>query len=177
MFATFVVIGVIVNIFPVFARDELFLKKEIIGILMQSRTFIGTFIFVILGHTTFWHFRISQMIVWQICLACVIFFMMFISSPLSLALFISLVGSLRAISYSSSFFHGVSGSINRTGRMAIHETLLAAGLICGSSLGGLIYQHYSMATVYSFCAAVVLFGALIQTGLYFLLKIKIGEDT
>ncbi|UCB44802.1 MAG: MFS transporter [Spirochaetota bacterium] len=172
MFSTFVVIGVIVNIFPVFARDELLLKKEIIGILMQSRTFIGTFVFVILGHTTFWHFRVSQMIVGQICLACAIFFMMFISSPLLLVLFISLLGALRAISYSNSFFHGVSGSINRTRRMAIHEALLASGIICGSLLGGLLYQHFSMTVVYTLCAAVVMFGVVIQTSLFFLLRTK-----
>jgi predicted MFS family arabinose efflux permease len=175
MFTTFVVMGVIMNIFPVFARDELFLKKEIIGILMQSRTFIGTFIFVILGYLTFWQFRISQMIAGQLCLAIVVFFMMFISSPVSLTLFISLIGGLRALSYSNSFFHGVSGSINRTGRMAIHETLLSAGIICGSLLGGLIYQRYSMSTVYFFCAAVVLLGAFVQAVLYFLLRAKSGK--
>jgi DHA1 family multidrug resistance protein-like MFS transporter/DHA1 family quinolone resistance protein-like MFS transporter len=176
MFSTFVAIGVIINIFPVFARDELLLRKEIIGIMMQSRTFIGTFVFVILGHTTFWHFRISQMVIGQICLACVVFFMMFISSPLVLVLFISVAGALRAMTYSNSFFHGVSGSINRTGRMAIHEALLAAGLICGSSLGGLIYQHYSMAVVYSFCAAVVMLGVIIQISLYFFQKMRAGEN-
>jgi DHA1 family multidrug resistance protein-like MFS transporter/DHA1 family quinolone resistance protein-like MFS transporter len=172
MFTTFVVIGVIINIFPVFARDELVLRKELIGILLQSRTFIATFVFVILAHSTAWHFRISQMVAGQVCLALSIFFMNFTSSPLILAVLIAVMGALRALSYNNSLFHGVSGSINRTGRMAVHESLLAAGLIFGSSLGGLLYENFSMATVYYFCGATVMFGAIVQAGLYLILKRK-----
>jgi DHA1 family multidrug resistance protein-like MFS transporter/DHA1 family quinolone resistance protein-like MFS transporter len=85
------------------------------------------------------------------------------------------MGALRALSYNNSLFHGVSGSINRTGRMAVHESLLAAGLIFGSSLGGLLYENFSMATVYYFCGSTVLFGAILQAGLYFILKREIIE--
>jgi MFS family permease len=170
MFTSFVVIGVIINIFPVYARDELFQPKEIIGLLMQSRTFIATFVFIYLGHTTFWHFRISYMISSQIFLACLLLLMRFSSSALILGVLISLVGAVRAHSYTNSVFHGVSGSIKRTGRMAVHESLLAAGLICGSAIGGSLFQYYSMATVYYFCSAVVLFGALVQLALFFILN-------
>ncbi len=172
MLTTFIVIGVVINIFPVFARDELLLRKETIGLLMQSRAFLAAFVFVFLGHTTFWHFRISYMTLGQVCLAFIIFFMNFTSSPLILAALIAMIGALRAHSYNSSVFHGVSGSIARTKRMAVHESLLAAGLIFGSSLGGLIYQKYSMTAVYYFCAAVVMSGVLLQLGLYRLLQKK-----
>lgn len=172
IFTTFIIIGVVVNIFPVFARDELLFRKETIGLLMQSRAFIAAFMFVFLGHTTFWHFRISYMALGQVCLALIVFFMNFTSSPLMLAALIAMIGALRAHSYNSSLFHGVSGSINRTRRMAVHESLLAAGLIVGSALGGLIYQKYSMTAVYYFCAAVVMFGVLLQLGLYRLFQRK-----
>ena len=90
--------------------------------------------------------------------------MNFTRSPLVLAMLISLVGSFRSLSYSNSLFHGVSGSVNRTGRMAIHEALLAGGLIFGSAFGGELYQRYTMTAVYGFCAAVV------QLALYFILR-------
>ncbi len=172
MLTTFIVIGVVINIFPVFARDELLLRKETIGLLMQSRAFLAAFVFVFLGHTAFWHFKISYMTLGQVCLAFIIFFMNFTSSPLILAALIAMIGALRAHSYNSSVFHGVSGSIARTKRMAVHESLLAAGLIFGSSLGGLIYQKYSMTAVYYFSAAVVMSGVLLQLGLYRLLQKK-----
>ncbi len=177
MFTTFVVFGVILNIFPVYALDDLLLKKEVVGFLMQSRTFLAIFLFIILGHTTFWHFRISQMVAGQVLLTAIIFSMKYFSSPQVLALLVAGAGALRALSYSNSVFHGVSGSINRTGRMAVHEVLLAAGLICGSLLGGLLYQYYSMDTVYSFCAAIVLLGALLQSGLFLLLHKRDERNT
>jgi len=161
---------VIINIFPIYARDELLLRKEVIGLLMLSRSFIAVFVFILMGHSVIWHFRILPMAIGQVCLAGVMFFMIFVSSPPVLALSISLVGAFRAFSYNGSVFHGVSGSINRTGRMAVHEAGLAGGLIFGPLFGGLIYQKNSMNAVYSFCAIVVALGVLLQVGLYFFLK-------
>jgi DHA1 family multidrug resistance protein-like MFS transporter/DHA1 family quinolone resistance protein-like MFS transporter len=174
MFTTFVVIGMVISIFPVFARDELTLRKEVIGVLMQSRTFIATFVFIILGHTVFWHFKIAPMIMGQMGLAIVVFAMNFTTSPPILAALISLLGAFRSLSYSNSLFHGVSGSVNRAGRMAVHEALLAAGLIFGSAFGGELYQRYSMTAVYGFCAAVVLSGAFAQLAIY--LMMRKGQD-
>ena len=172
VFTTFVVIGMIVNIFPVYARDVLILRKEVIGLLMQSRTFIATFVFVFLAHTSFWHFRIVPMVLGQVCLACAVLLLSTASSPIALAVLISLIGAFRALSYNTGIFHGVSGSINRAGRMAIHEALLAAGLVVGSSLGGVVYQRFSMTAVYILCASIVLVGVLLQLGLYLLLHTR-----
>ena len=172
MFTTFGVIGVVLNIFPVFAIEELVLKKEIIGVLMQSRTYIAVIVFILLGQSAFWHFKISIMVACQVILACLIFSMNFISSPVAFAVYISLIGGVRAFSYNNSLFHGISGSVNRSGRIAVHETLLSSGLMFGSSMGGLIYQNYSMKVVFYFCSAMALLGALVQTALYFWLKKK-----
>ncbi len=174
LFTTFVVMGVVINIFPVFAWDDLQLRKETIGLLMQSRTYIALLVFFIMGRTTVWHFKISQMVAGQIVLACVVFTMSLFTAPIVFALQIAMVGGLRALSFNNSLFHGVSGSINRTGRMAVHEALLAGGLICGSALGGFIYQHLSIAAAYYFCAGCVLFGALVQSAMYLVLKRKQG---
>jgi DHA1 family multidrug resistance protein-like MFS transporter/DHA1 family quinolone resistance protein-like MFS transporter len=176
MVTSFVVIGVVVNIFPVYARDELLLRKETIGVLMQSRTFLSTFVFVILSQTHFWHFRISPMVAGQVCLGILVLSMGFTRSTLVLGVLISLIGCLRALSFSGSMFHGVSGSINRAGRMAIHESLLAFGLIVGSSLGGILYQQFSMKAVYAFCFAIVVTGAAVQLGLYLLLRDRKGHE-
>lgn len=176
IFTTFVVIGVILNIFPLFARDELLLPKKLIGTLMLSRTFIATFFFILMGHTSFWHFRVLPMVAGQVGLAFSIFIMNFASSPPALVLLISLIGALRALSYNVSLFHGVSGSINRMGRIAIHESLIAAGLICGSSVGGLLYQRYSMTAAFYFCAFLVLTGVAVQSALGLLFTRRPGME-
>ena len=172
IFTAFGLSGVVMNIFPVFAVEELLLRKEIIGVLMQSRNYIAVIVFIILGHSVFWHFKLSIILTCQVVLACLFFSMNFISSSVAFAVCISLIGSIRAFSYSSSLFHGISGSVNRAGRIAIHEVLLNSGLVFGSAMGGLIYQNFSMTVVFYFCSSIAIMGALLQTGLYLLLKVK-----
>ena len=172
IFTAFGLSGVVMNIFPVYAVEELLLRKEIIGILMQSRNYIAVIVFILLGHSVFWHFKISIIIACQVVLACLFFSMNSISSPVIFAMYISLIGGIRAFSYSSSLFHGISGSVNRAGRIAVHEVLLNAGLVFGSAMGGLIYQNFSMTVVFYFCSFIAMTGALLQTGLYFMLGKK-----
>ena len=171
--------GVIVVILPISGRDDLSMSKSVIGLVLLSRALFMTIGFVILGRTAFWHFKSSPMLFGQVCLAISLVFMVYIHSPLLLGLVLSVMGLLMALSYSSSLFHGVSGSTNRAKRMGIHEALLSAGLISGSLIGGILYQRYSMATVYWFCLNVVLVGVIIQAGLsvkYFS-QIKIKKRT
>lgn len=46
--------------------------------------------------------------------------------------------------------------------MAIHEALLAGGIITGSTVGGMIYQRFSMFAVSLVCAALVVIIIVIQ---------------
>jgi predicted MFS family arabinose efflux permease len=73
-----------------------------------------------------------------------------------------LLGPLHSLAFSYSFFHGVTGSIRRSQRMAIHEALLAGGIITGSTAGGMIYQRSSMVTVSLFVASVAIVVAAAQ---------------
>ncbi|MBT3381858.1 MAG: hypothetical protein HN742_04410 [Lentisphaerae bacterium] len=83
----------------------------------------------------------------------------------AIAVLLVLMAVFAAQSYSSSLFHGVSGSIRRASRMAIHESLLSAGLFVGSCLGGQIYESSGMVALYSFCAVALLACAVAQAGL------------
>ena len=40
--------------------------------------------------------------------------------------------------------------------MAVHESLLSGGIITGSAVGGMAYQHFSMLAVCVFAAVVLL---------------------
>lgn len=162
IFTTYMVIGVIVNIFPVFALEKTSLDKTAIGFLLQARALFAAIGFIYMGRTTFWHFLPSQMLIGQGGLAACVLLMIFTTSALPIAIVISCIGISMAFSYSNSLFHGVSGSINRSGRMAVHESLISSGLIVGSVAGGVLYQKFSMILVYNFCAVFILLGILIQ---------------
>lgn len=179
VYTTYVVFGVLLVVFPVSARDDLSMSKSIIGLVLLSRALFMTIGFVILGRTAFWHFKILPMVLGQVCLAVSLVFMVYICSPLLLGVILGVMGLMMALSYSSSLFHGVSGSTNRAKRTAIQEILISAGFISGSFVGGILYERYSMATVYWFCLSLVLVGVIIQAGLsvkYFS-QIKIEKGT
>jgi uncharacterized membrane protein YeaQ/YmgE (transglycosylase-associated protein family) len=55
--------------------------------------------------------------------------------------------------------------------MAIHEALLASGLIVGSAVGGQLYQHFSMSAVSVFCAALI--GAAIGTQILLVHRLRL----
>jgi len=88
--------------------------------------------------------------------------MVFARQPALFGALIGCVGFCQGVSFFFSMFHGMSGSVNRAGMMALHESLLSAGLITGSSAGGFVYQHSSMAAVYGGCAFLVLAGLVVQ---------------
>ena len=165
LYVTYAVMGVILTIFPMAARDVLSLSKSVIGLLLLTRALLATCGFIILGKTTFWHFKTQPMVLGQLLLVFLLISLVYVHSPLWIGLVLGCMGLLIALSYSYSLFHGVSGSINRAKRMAVHESLLSAGFISGSSIGGILYQQYSIGAVYWFCSALVMMGVITQVGL------------
>ncbi len=162
-FTSYTVIGVIVNIFPLYALDTLSIQKNIIGLLLLNRALFAMFGFLFMGRTIFWHYRPLQMLVSQAVMVVGVFLMAYATTPITVGVLIACMGVSQAFSYFNSQFHGISGSINRSGRMAVHESIISSGLILGSTMGGVLYQRYSMAFVFVICAAFVLFGLIVES--------------
>lgn len=155
LFVTYTVMGVVVTVFPMFARDELGLSKSTIGALLLCRALCTAAGYLVLGRVTFWHFRPAPMTAGLALLAVLVFGISRAASLPILVLSLALIGPLISLGFFYSFFHGASGTPRRATRMAIHEALLASGLIAGSAVGGQIYQHYTMSAVSVFCAALI----------------------
>jgi predicted MFS family arabinose efflux permease len=155
LFVTYTVLGVIITVFPMFARDDLGLSKSTIGALLLCRALCTAAGYLFLGRMSFWHFRPLPMTAGLAFLGVLVFGISRASSLPVVALSLALIGPLISLGFSYSFFHGASGANRRATRMAIHEALLASGLIAGSAAGGQLYQHYSMTSVSVFCAALI----------------------
>ena len=162
LFATYTVLGVIITVFPMFARDALGLSKSAIGALLLCRALCTAAGYLFLGRMSFWHFRPFPMTAGLALLAVLVFGISRTASLPLVALSLALIGPLISLGFSYSFFHGASGASRRATRMAIHEALLASGLITGSAAGGQLYQHYSMTAVSIFCAALIAAAIAIQ---------------
>ncbi|MBT3380955.1 MAG: MFS transporter, partial [Lentisphaerae bacterium] len=57
IFTSYLVLSVMLNVFPLVARLELGLSKTLIGLLLFLRALVGTASLGILGKTSWWHFK------------------------------------------------------------------------------------------------------------------------
>jgi len=149
-FSTYMVNGIILFVFPLYARDVQGFSESGIGLLLLLRSLFSTGVFIFISRTVWWHFNKVQMIGLQLLLVVFCFILPAVHSWIMMSVMLSFFGILFAFHYSNSLFHGVSGSINREGRMAIHEAVLTAGVITGAVSGGEIYQRWGMGVVFLF---------------------------
>ncbi len=147
-FSTYMVNGVILFVFPLYARDVLGFSESGTGFLLLLRALFSTAFFVLTSRTVWWHFNKVQMAGIQLLLVLFCSLLAFIHTWGMMAVMLSFFGILFAFHYSNSLFHGVSGSINREGRMAVHEAVLTAGVITGAVSGGELYQRFGMHVVF-----------------------------
>ena len=61
--ASCVILGIIANILPMYARTEHGIEKSTIGFILLIRSLGAATGYVILGRTKFWHFRPLPMII------------------------------------------------------------------------------------------------------------------
>lgn len=168
LFATFFGFGVIFSIFPLTAQSELGLSESSVGLLLLVRALASAITFFIIGKVVFWHFKVAPIFIGQILATMCFISLCFFHTAVSTGLFFGLLGIFAAFSYSTSVFHGVTGSVHRVKRMSIHESTLAFGLISGSAVAGIVYNVSSMTHVYAMCAGVLLVGLVVQGVLYML---------
>ncbi len=143
----YVVLAVILTIFPLYALDSLPFKTSGVGILLFLRGAVTVAVFTFMGKTRFWHFKRSLIAATLLTASALTFLMRYIESYAGYTVFFMLFGVLFAAMYSFSIFHGFSGSINRTRRMLIHESLLTVGTVIGNTFGASLYQYYGFSTV------------------------------
>jgi len=165
LFGAWTVIGVLLNVFPLYARETLGVTKSGIGTLLFVRSLCTTVAFLLLGRLQFWHFRVSVMAAGLTVFAVLVALFSRTRSPAAMGLLMIGIGPCGALAYSSSLFHGMSGSGERARRMGIHEAVLSSGMIAGSVGGGYVYQGASMALALGGCAVVLFLAAAVQLGL------------
>lgn len=162
LFASYVVLGITMSIFPLYLREEIGLTETRIGLLLLIRALFSTVGFLLLARLSFWHFRSWPMVLCQGLIIAVVALMAALRGFLSLCPAMALFGLLFALSYNNSLFHGVTGSRQRSTRMAVHEGLLTAGMVTGSAIGGILYQSGNFPLVLAFACAAVTAAAAAQ---------------
>jgi predicted MFS family arabinose efflux permease len=168
LLASYVILGITMSVFPLYLREEIGLTETRIGLLILFRALFSTLGFIILARFAFWHFNARLMILAQGMIIVVVAAMAAVGTFFSFAVVLAAFGLLFALSYNNSLFHGVSGSLRRSTRMAVHEGILTAGMVAGSAIGGALYQEGRFIRVLIFGCVVVAAAAAAQTVLVLL---------
>ncbi len=148
--------AILQTIFPLYALEYLPITEKGVGTLLLIRGLATVGLFILLGKTSWWHFRKNLILAILLLVSLLYLIGTKISGFFSYALFFAFFGIFFAFSYSFSIFHGASGSVNRSKRMLIHEVLLTIGTITGSIGGGFFYEMFGYNTVLKACSIFVL---------------------
>jgi len=162
VFLAYAVMGVVINVFPVFASDELGLSESTIGLALTIRAAATTVGFLALGRLTFWQFKRAAIPALSIAAAATVALLAAARNAAGFALGFTVIGLLQAMVYNNSLFYGVSGASDRDKRASVHESVLTFGQITGSVSGGFVYQALSMPPVFIGLALLLGAGAAAQ---------------
>lgn len=162
-FLVYVVMGVIFNVFPVFARDELALSESSIGLVLMVRAIASAAGFLILGRLTFLQFKRSAIPALSLATALILVALVFQKTAATFAALFAVVGLLQSAIYNNSLFYATSGAPDRDRRASVHETVLTFGQVVGSISGGMLYQAFSMPVVFVGLSLFLAAGAAAQS--------------
>ncbi|MBR1937583.1 MAG: MFS transporter [Spirochaetales bacterium] len=168
IFLVYTALSVILNIFPLYAKEGMKIAESTSGLLLLFRGLATCFSFIFFGATTFWTFKAWLIYLCEAIFALLCLIFAFSSSVFALGIFFVLFGVLFSICYNFSIFHSAVGAINKGKRMVIHECMISIGQIIGSSVGGTIYQHMGWNRVLLALGCIGLVFLSIQLCFYFL---------
>ena len=115
VFVLYAAIGILANIFPLFARDAIGMSESDTGFMMTIRAAASMAGFAFFGKTAFWRFR-KKLLVLPLILGCAFSVLLALSGTSVLFLGIGLVGIgvSSAWAYNNSMFYGASGDPDAT---------------------------------------------------------------
>lgn len=158
----YLVMGILFNVFPVFARDELRMSESAVGFVLTIRATTTTIGFYLLGRFTFWQFKRAALPALSVAMALTLAAIIARGTPAAFGVGLAVIGLLQSIIYNNSLFYATSGARDRDKRATIHEALLTFGNVIGSVAGGALYQAFSMTAVFVALASTLALGAAAQ---------------
>jgi predicted MFS family arabinose efflux permease len=170
-FASWFMIGTITTVVSLAAGSDLDITKKTVGIIFLVRSLTMSLAFVVMGQTSWWHFRGKQIAIGALIGVGASIFMAYTRSPVVIGFIMLIVGIIVGQSYTNSVFHGVSGLADKSWRMAIHEMIINAGVVFGSVSGGIVYGAFGITPAYLISAAIWMI-SLIAAGIVLTLMRK-----
>ena len=167
LLTSFVCIGLMRTQLALLFKFNLGFSESSFGVAVMVMSMAILVVLFAVGRTHNWHYVLAIFLAAQVLLLCG---MLLILNGIALWEFFlaaGLVGIGQAFLYGSHLYYGISGSQNRSGRMAIHEIILSIGFLVGSIVGGYLGDTFDRYVPYRFGFGVVAAGLLAQLAVWF----------
>lgn len=168
--------AVIRSQFALVFRDHGYTESQF-GLYLTIYALCNCLALVIAGGWARWHFKPSLLVAGQAVLLLTL--LMTIYGRALSVLFVSsiLLGAAYGFAYCSHLYYGACGSRKRSGRMAIHETVISLGLTIGSAAGGYLCDRVNLYAPYWFAAGVVVVGMVGQVVLHVGVRSRMAQGS
>lgn len=140
LFVSYIIRGPMESVFPLFAKEYLGLAESTAGLMLSLRAIVTTAALVFMSRTSFWQFSLPVLLISQALLAVLVLIASLVKGTAFFWAFFAMLGICMGFLYNLSLFHALSGTIHKSRRMMIHEAVLTAGSVVGTTAGGWIYQ-------------------------------------
>lgn len=141
LFLVYIASTATATVLPLHIRDSLGLGALDGGILLSSKGVVISALFIILGMQRWWKFRKSVLLLSQVLLCVSLWIGGGADSFAMCMLYCLFLGGSFALIYTQALFYAMSGAVNKSKRMMIHEVVLTIGAVAGSSIGGYLYRQ------------------------------------
>jgi MFS family permease len=160
--------------FAIFFTEELGFSKVRFGMLttlLCLATFAG---FYATGKTARWHHRFGLFFLAQIIIVLAMMLIFLWPFLWVLCIAVVLTGVGQSFIYASHQYYAVSGQQQRSGAMAVHESLISVGYVVGGVTGGYLAEYLSRYAPYAFGAGMVFIAIVTQLILFYLYRKKLN---
>jgi len=156
-FGTWFSVGIVRSLFPKLAT-ELSFGPRAIGMLLSVTTFSQVFMFVVLGSSSVWQYRLVPILISQVT-ALVSSILMYVGTGFRQFLpTMVLLGGSMGVSYFSSIYYSLDRSAGGGFMTGVHESLIGLGIVLGPLIGGITAQMWGLRSPYLVSAFVILLG-------------------
>lgn len=137
---------------------EIQLDATVHGLIVAAGNLLLTAMFVLLGRWAGWHYRRGLLWAVQVFGALVTAGVCLAGSAWTIGVLTALSSVTIAVCYTSHLYYAMSGGRRRAGVMALHESLLATGIVLGSFGGGALAGLIGIRWVFPVMGALMLLG-------------------
>lgn len=151
------------TLFPKLATSQ-GIEPRVLGALFFMIYLAQMACFAYLGLTRRWHYNFRTVVVFQLIGVGGMILMALTASPLVVAASFSLLGFSFGLSYFSSLFYSLTGTLSPGKATGIHEAMVGLGACAGPFCGGLIAEWTrNLHAPYALCVVATL-GVLVAQG-------------